>query len=65
MRSAFPDLRFTVEDTIAEGDWNGVAPTGKLVSFSGIAVRRLASGRIVERWVNVDYTGLIRQLGAT
>lgn len=70
MRSAFPDLQFVVEDTIAEGDkvvtrwtghgthrgrWQGVDSTGKHVSFSGVAIRRIAGGKVVERWVNVDY----------
>ena len=79
MRTAFPDMHFTVEDEISEGDkvvtrwigrgthqgeWSGKAPTGKHVSFTGIAIRRIAGGKIAERWVNVDYTGLIRQIGA-
>ena len=78
MRTAFPDLHFTVEDEIAaddrvvtrwtgwgthQGDWSGTAATGRPVTFTGIAIRRIADGKIVERWVNVDYTGLIRQLG--
>ena len=79
MRTAFPDLSFTVEDEIAAGDkvvtrwtgsgthqgeWQGNASTGNQVSFSGIAIRRIAGGKIAERWVNVDYTGLMRQIGA-
>ena len=40
-----------------------IAPTGKPVMFTGIAIRCIADGMIAERWVNVDYTGLIRQLG--
>lgn len=79
MRTAFPDLQFEVEDTIVEkdkvvtrwtgrgthrGEWRGVALTGKQVSFTGIAIRRISGGKIAERWVNVDYTGLIRQIGA-
>ena len=78
MHSAFPDLLFTVEDEIAEGDrvvtrwtgrgthrgeWRGIAATGKQVSFSGIAIRRIAGGRIAERWVNADYSALMRQIG--
>ena len=78
MRAAFPDLNFTVEDEIAEGDkvvtrwtgtgthqgeWRGVAPTGKQVSFAGIAIRRITGGKIAERWVNADYTALIREIG--
>ena len=79
MRTAFPDLHFTVEDEIAEGDkvvtrwtgvgkhqgeWRGIAPTGKYVTFTGLAIRRIARGKIVERWVNTDVQGLIAQLGA-
>ena len=79
MRTAFPDLRFTVEDEIAVGDmvvtrwtgrgthrgeWRGIAPLGKQASFTGIAIRRIAGGKIVERWVNADQLGLMRQLGA-
>ena len=78
MRAAFPDLHFTVEDEVAEGDrvatrwtgrgthrgkWRGVAPTGKQVTFTGIAIRRIAGGKIVERWVNTDQLGLTIQLG--
>ena len=80
MRTAFPDLLFVVEDTVAEGDkvvtrwtgqgthrgeWRGIAPSGRVVTFTGIAIRRLADGKIAERWVNVDYTGLLRQIGGS
>ena len=77
MRTAFPYLHFTVEDEIAEGDkvvtrwtgrgthrgkWRGVAASGKRVTFTGIAIRRIAGGKIAERWVNADYTALIREI---
>src|SRR5689334_22639513 len=58
-RTAFPDLRMTIEDAIAEGDkvvlrWTGrgthrgdlagVAPTGRSTTVTGIAISRLANG---------------------
>jgi ketosteroid isomerase-like protein len=76
-RSAFPDLQFTVEDVIAEGDtvsvrWScqgthrgplsGIAPSGKKVSISGMSVARFAGGKMVEGWVNWDALGLLQQL---
>lgn len=79
VRAAFPDMTFTVEDEIVSGDkvvtrwtgrgthkgkWLGTEPTGKEVAFTGIAIRRIAGGKIVERWVNADYTALIRTIGA-
>jgi steroid delta-isomerase-like uncharacterized protein len=79
LRAAFPDLHQTIEDQVAEGDrvayrWTargthrgellGAAPTGNRVTFSGITVARLASGRIEEMWESYDALGLLRQLGA-
>jgi predicted ester cyclase len=76
--AAFPDLRFTVEQMIAEGDlvatrcrmrgthtgaWLGVAPTGRDVSVRMMIVQRIAGGRIVEDWVLVESLGLFQQLG--
>jgi steroid delta-isomerase-like uncharacterized protein len=78
LRAAFPDLQQTIEDQIAEGDkvayrWTargthegelmGIAPTGKRVEFTGIAVARLADGRIEEMWENYDALGMMQQLG--
>ena len=77
--SAFPDMRVTDEDYIAEGDTvfgrfiargthqgelMGIAPTGKQVSISGINIFRIAGGKIVEHWVNYDAMGLMQQIGA-
>jgi len=76
-RTAFPDLQFTIEDLIAEGDtvmlrWssqgthraplNVIAPTGKRVSVSGMTLARFSGGKIVEGWVNWDALGLLQQL---
>jgi steroid delta-isomerase-like uncharacterized protein len=77
-RNAFPDLRVTIEDSIAEdntvmtrwscrgthkGDLNGIAPTGKQFTISGITVARLANGKLAEGYVNWDALGLMQQLG--
>ncbi|WIG61123.1 MAG: hypothetical protein OJF49_003871 [Ktedonobacterales bacterium] len=77
--TAFPDMRYTVEDLIAEGDkvvarlttrgthqgvFLGIPPTGKQVMTTGIEIYRMASGKIVEHWNNYDDLGLFQQLGA-
>jgi steroid delta-isomerase-like uncharacterized protein len=77
-RTAFPDLRFTVEDIIADGetvmarwscrgthkgDLSGIAPTGKQFTISGISIARLANGKMTEGWVNWDALSLMQQLG--
>jgi len=79
-RAAFPDLLFTAEDMIAEGDrvvtrWRargtqtgplvGIPPTGKLATVTGIFIDRLAQGQIVETWGNWDALGLMQQLGVS
>jgi steroid delta-isomerase-like uncharacterized protein len=77
-RTAFPDLRLTIEDIIAEGEtvtarwscrgthngeFSGTAPTGKQFTISGISIARFANGKMAEGWVNWDALGLMRQLG--
>ena len=76
---AFPDLRFSIEEQIAEGDmvatrWTssathegelmGIAPTGNRTGVSGVTVSRISGGKIVEDWNNWDALGLMRQIGA-
>jgi steroid delta-isomerase-like uncharacterized protein len=78
LRAAFPDLRFTIEDEIAEGDrvvtrwtargthegaFQGIPPTGKPGVVTGITIKRLADGKIVEGWTTVDELGMLQQLG--
>src|SRR5918992_4769217 len=70
----FPDLHRTVEDLIAEGDkvvarqtnrgthlgdYMGVPATGKRVTFTAIAILRIADGKIVEHWINRDDLGIL------
>lgn len=77
-RSAFPDIRVTIDDSIAEGDrvvvrqtFSGthagylvnIPPTGKRVTFSGITIFRLVENRFVEEWAILDRLGLQQQLG--
>jgi steroid delta-isomerase-like uncharacterized protein len=77
-RTAFPDLRLTVEDIIAEGetvvarwscrgthkgDLNGIAPTGKHVNMTGISIARFTNGKMSEGFVNWDALSLMQQLG--
>jgi steroid delta-isomerase-like uncharacterized protein len=76
--AAFPDLHFTVEDIIADGDkvvfrttgmgthkgdLMGIAPTGKQVTVSAINIIRVVNGKTVEEWLNNDDLGLLQQLG--
>jgi steroid delta-isomerase-like uncharacterized protein len=78
-RNAFPDIRFTVEDMIAEGetvvarwscrgthkgDLNGIAPTGKQFNITGVSIARFTNGKMSEGFVNSDVLGLMQQLGA-
>jgi predicted ester cyclase len=76
-RQAFPDTGHTIEDLVAEddrvvarisargthtGELFGRAPTGRLVTLTGIAIFRLVEGRIVERWAEHG-SGVLDQLG--
>ena len=75
---AFPDLHITLEDMIEEGDkvavkdlvtgthlgeFNGLPPTGKSVSYREIFIARFANGRIAEAWGVVDVFTQMKQLG--
>lgn len=75
---AFPDLRLTVEDSIAEGDrvvsrWMlrgthqgaslGMPPTGKHVTMPGISIVRMEDGKSTEQWVIFDQMVMLQQLG--
>lgn len=77
-RNAFPDFNVTIDDLIGEGDkvvvrstWSGshkgefmgIAPTGKRVSFGVIDAIRLVGGKVVEHWGQMDKMGLMQQLG--
>lgn len=76
--AGFPDLRFEIEQLVAEGElvvsrvvargthtgtWQGVAPTGRRVSIRMVVTQRVAGGKIVEDWVLVEALGFFQQLG--
>ena len=78
-RSAFPDLRFTEENLLADGEqvaarWRidvthtgefmGIPPTGKRLTISSIDIFRIVNGKIAEQWVVADTLGMLQQLGA-
>ena len=79
MLAALPDIRFTIEDLVAEGDkvvtrWSGtathqgefrgLAPTGKQVPVSGMNISRIVEGKVVEERVELDTLRFFQQLGA-
>jgi predicted ester cyclase len=65
----FPDLSFTVEDQVSEGDrvasrWRLEGThRGRTVTLRGIVISRFRDGRIVEDWAASDTMALPRQLG--
>jgi steroid delta-isomerase-like uncharacterized protein len=79
LRSGFPDFQAIVEDLLAaedkvvlrftfrgthQGEFMGVAPTGKQVTMAGIDIFRVADDKIVELWGQEDMLGMMQQIGA-
>ncbi len=79
LRAAFPDILHTIEDQIAEGDKVmtrlggrgtfqgeilGIPPNGKVVDIKGIAVHRIANGKLVEHWAVSDKLSFLQQMDA-
>lgn len=77
--SAFPDTHYVVDRIIADGDlvtvhWHllgthlgdfaGMPSTGAPISLEGIAIYRVESGKLMERWVVYDMYGLVQQVRA-
>ena len=46
-----------------KGDLMGIAPTGKQLTITGISILRIASGKIIEEWGEMDMLGALQQLG--
>ena len=78
LRTAFPDLRYSIDDAITCGDqivhrltatgtmtgeFMGIAPTGKHATWSEIHIGRGINGRLTEHWALVDQLGMLVQLG--
>jgi steroid delta-isomerase-like uncharacterized protein len=79
MRSAFPDIDFSIKEQVCEGDkvvsrfeWTGthkaefmgVPATGRQVRVWGVVIDRLEAGRIKDTRILMDALGLMMQLGA-
>ncbi|WP_276504549.1 ester cyclase [Terrimonas pollutisoli] len=79
MRSGFPDIQWTIEDSVADGDkvaarfsmrgthkgpFFGVSPTGKSIKVQAINFYRFSNGQIVEEYGQPDMLGLFYQIGA-
>jgi steroid delta-isomerase-like uncharacterized protein len=75
---AFPDLHFTVEDQLIQGDrvafrWRATGthtgplgaapPTGKAVVLDGLIMDRMTDGKVRERWEQWDQPLMLQQLG--
>jgi steroid delta-isomerase-like uncharacterized protein len=78
LRSAFPDLAFSADDSIAEGDrvvqrwtmrgthqgeFQGTPATGKRVTVTGIDIFRISGGKLAEMRQEVDMLGMLQQMG--
>jgi steroid delta-isomerase-like uncharacterized protein len=79
MRSGFPDIQWTLEEMIAEGDrvaarfimrgthrgsFFGVPPTGSAIEVQAMNFYRLSGGQLVEERGQPDLLGLLQQIGA-
>jgi steroid delta-isomerase-like uncharacterized protein len=79
MRGGFPDIQWTLEEVIAEGDkvaarftmrgthrgaFFGVPPTGKTIAVQAMNFYRLSGGQFVEERGQPDLLGLLQQIGA-
>ncbi len=77
--TAFPDIHFNVDVIAAQddhvatrwtatatqtGEWQGVAPTGNHVTWSGTNIFRFACGQIAESWGEADHVSLLQQIGS-
>lgn len=80
MKTAFPDIHFTIDQIISErdivalrwtatathaGDTLGVAATQKPVTITGMGFARVRDGKIVAAWNNWDMMGMMHTIGAT
>lgn len=77
LRGAFPDLHYTIDDVLGEGDkvairwhWSGthrgsfrgIAPTGRELTNNGIAIFRLEAGKVVAAALETDRLGFLQSI---
>lgn len=78
LRAAFPDIRYTLEDSFGDDDhvavrwtWQGThrgafrgfPPTNKTATNAAIGIYELKGGRIVRAWLQTDRLGFLQQMG--
>jgi steroid delta-isomerase-like uncharacterized protein len=78
-REMFPDMEFTIHETVAaaenvavrwtmtgthDGPGFGMEPTGETVEFDAIEINRFEEGKLRETWTQSDQLGLMQQVGA-
>ncbi len=78
LRKGFPDLNIAAEKLVADddsvalaytitgthqGEFMGLAPTGRKISARGVQIARFENGKLVERWGSSDQLGILQQLG--
>jgi steroid delta-isomerase-like uncharacterized protein len=76
--TAFPDLRFSIEDLFGEreklavawtisgthkGEFMGIPPTNKKVSVDGITLNHIVNGKVMDSYISWDALGMMQQLG--
>jgi steroid delta-isomerase-like uncharacterized protein len=76
--AAFPDVKYNIEDMIAEGNYvvirysiigthkgefAGIPPTNKRIELTSLCVFRLADGKVAEQWVENNSLVFMKQLG--
>jgi predicted ester cyclase len=77
LHRAFPDLHIVIEDVIAEGDkvvsrntvtgthqgeYMGLPPTGRSITYQEILIARFVNGRVAETWAVVDVFAQMRHV---
>ena len=77
-RAAFPDLKVHIDDLVIaddkavdcytltgthQGDFMGIAATGKPVKVNGIVISRFEEGKVIEEWELLDQLAMFQQLG--
>ncbi len=78
LRQGFPDIRWTVEDLLAEGDkvtirtswqgthtstFRGIPASGKAVIDHAVAIYQFRDDHIVQTWIQTDRLGMLQQIG--
>lgn len=76
---AFPDVKVTIENQIAEGDFvmtrviykgtnkgtfQGIPASGKKIKVSAMTLQQIVNGKVVEEWDEFDALGMMKQIGA-